>query len=86
MNGHGNYQPVNVENIHKAEIVLLTNIQAQAFSEEVEILRSSTDQSVKIINNQLKQSSCLYCLDPYIGDDGLIHVGGDSLHKKLCKM
>ena len=75
------YVPVNVQELQDAERVIIKAAQIQAFSKEYKTLVESGPyaeerQQARKRNTSLKRDSCLYRLDPYIGNDGLIRVGG----------
>ena len=71
---------ISTEDLKEAEIVILKSVQKEVFEEEVDTLttvRSSEDAtSVSNKNRALKKQSDLYRLDPYMGEDGLLRVGG----------
>ena len=63
----------NVENLGEAEREIFKAVQIHSFTEEVELLTSSTG----IVNElKLKKTSVLYKLDPYVDNYGLLRVGG----------
>ncbi len=71
---------LTVADLEKAERVIAA-VQAEAFPEELKILTSLTSYTKTRVEcrnktRMQKKSSCLYLLDPYVGDDGLIRVGG----------
>ncbi|KAK3742405.1 hypothetical protein QZH41_008057 [Actinostola sp. cb2023] len=67
--------------LEKATIVLLKMVQTEVFSGEIKLLSILTDQdhanreSARRKKNTLKKS-CLYGLDPFIDEDGVLRVGG----------
>ena len=65
--------------LQAAEVVILREVQSHYFSNGIVVLQSLGDMdkmSSKEGSKKLRQSSLLYRLDPFIGDDELIHVGG----------
>ncbi|KAK3752635.1 hypothetical protein QZH41_000499 [Actinostola sp. cb2023] len=67
--------------LEKATIVLLKMVQTEVLSGEIKLLSTLTDQdhanreSARRKKNTLKKS-CLYGLDPFIDEDGVLRVGG----------
>lgn len=75
--------PPRVEEVERAEKTILKLVQSGAFPEEVEALRKiqradcKTDRDfAKARKSEIKKSSTLYRLDPFLDQDGLIRVGG----------
>ncbi|XP_068221310.1 uncharacterized protein [Palaemon carinicauda] len=66
------YVHVSVEELIKAEITIIKLVQREAFQYEYQLLSISNNKFDKC----LRKSSNLYKLDPFIGSDGLIRVGG----------
>ena len=71
----------SVEELQKAEKVILLAVQTEAYLEEFNVLKAlqgptPNRQEEKERNRYLKTSSLLYRLDPYIDEDGLMRVGG----------
>ena len=72
----------SVQELSEAEMVILKTVQEEAFEEEVQILKSlrnrvPTDrETLKLRNKNMKKTSCLYRLDPFIDEDGILRVGG----------
>ena len=65
-----NYVPVKVSHLQEAEAVILREVQSQSFSKEINVLHNLQNmdrQSDKLRNMQLKQTSSLYQLDPFMG-------------------
>ena len=60
---------LSVEEIRGATNLLLQFSQKRTYSEELSGLRKSPPQPIK-------RSSHLLCLNPFLGSDGLLHVGG----------
>ncbi|XP_064629229.1 uncharacterized protein LOC135488521 [Lineus longissimus] len=83
------YKPVTAEEISQAEMLILKTVQAEAYSEEMPILRgikavddnadqkgSTNRDSCRRRDLVLKKSSSLYRLDPYLDENDIIRVGG----------
>ena len=70
--------PIKLEDLEDAELLILQWVQKQSFHEEVKILKkaNSNDDMTKGERKKIKKSSPLYCLDPFIDDNGLLPVGG----------
>lgn len=71
----------SVSELQEAEHLILKSAQEVALSEELRILKTqngypSERQEVKKRNQELKKSSNLFRLDPFIDENGLIRVGG----------
>ena len=75
-------QPLTVEEICEAEREIIKAVQLQEFFAELQLLKKigtrNCDQNdcVCLQSVSIKRSSNLYRLDPYIDEDGIIHVGG----------
>ncbi|XP_063437322.1 uncharacterized protein LOC134718616 [Mytilus trossulus] len=72
-----------VNDMQRAEIEIIKQLQSSSFSEEIAVLQSMGEgktyedrQSTRIRNIQLKRTSSLYKLDPFLDSDGIIRVGG----------
>lgn len=61
---------LTTSDMQKAELAILRAVQAEAYEDELSMLTQPHDKK------KLKASSKLYCLDPFIDEDGLIRVGG----------
>ena len=75
------YKPVNVAELQRAEHVIIKAAQEAVFPAELTSLRrlktyAAEKQQCTERNFALKRNSSLYRLDPYLSNDGLIHVGG----------
>ena len=76
------YKPVTVQELQNAEHVILHLVQYKSFSKELKILRRTDATDVDNHDElthckvSIKKDSCLYKLDPFIAEDGLIRVGG----------
>ena len=74
------YKSVTVQELDQAEIEIIKQVQAKAFSEELkclQMLQSGDDRHARRIrNNHLKKSSSLSRLDPFIDQNGILRVGG----------
>ena len=64
--------------IESAEKIIIKAVQESAFPEEKELLIKvhKTKEEASNRNLHLKRKSHLYRLDPYIDEDGIMHVGG----------
>ena len=62
-------QQLAVTSLERAELFLVVNSQARAFPEEVRLLGSSPPKALNV-------SSKLTSLVPFMGADGVLHVGG----------
>ncbi|XP_063969426.1 uncharacterized protein LOC135157513 [Lytechinus pictus] len=76
-------EPVTVDELQRAERLILRSVQAECFLEELQTLqklkttRELTDrQATRVRNAELKKTSCLYRLDPFLDEEGIIRVGG----------
>ncbi|XP_052071218.1 uncharacterized protein LOC127709652 [Mytilus californianus] len=72
-----------VNDMQRAEIEIIKQLQASSFNEEIVVLQSigvgktyEDRHSTRIRNVKLKQTSSLYKLDPFLDSDGIIRVGG----------
>ena len=80
---HVKRKPLRVEELERAEKTILKLVQKGAFPKEIEALQKvrrvdceSDRQFAKTIKSEIKKSSTLYRLDPFLDRDGLIRVGG----------
>ncbi|KAK6169143.1 hypothetical protein SNE40_020252 [Patella caerulea] len=73
---------ISVNELHNAETVILTLVQAESFPDEIKVLSSKNN-----CNKSVSKNSPLYRLDPFINKDGLICVGGRLKRTSLdiCK-
>ena len=76
-------QILTVENLRLAEVEIIRSVQQECFKEEICILKSyglrmsAPDRNdVRRRNRAIRESSCLYRLDPYLDGDGIVRVGG----------
>ena len=76
-------EPLRIEELDRAEKTILKLVQVVAFPKEIETLQkiqradSKNDrQFAKAKKSEIKKSSTLYRLDPFLDQDGLIRVGG----------
>ena len=74
---------LRVEELDKAEEIILKLVQSSAFSKDREALKKvrrvdceSDRQFAKAMKSEIKKSSTLYRLDHFLDQDGLIRVGG----------
>ena len=84
------YKSVTVQELDQAEIEIIKQVQAKAFSEELkclQMLQSGDDRHARRIrNNHLKKSSSLFRLDPFIDQNGILRVGGRLRRANLSDM
>ena len=78
-----NRKPLRVEELDRAEKTILKLVQSGAFPKERKALQEvrrvdfeSDRQFAKAMKSEIKKSSTLYRLDPFLDQDGLIRVGG----------
>ncbi|XP_030828067.1 uncharacterized protein LOC105436445 isoform X1 [Strongylocentrotus purpuratus] len=76
-------ESLSLGELQSAERVILKSVQAEHFLEEMQALRNLeatgevTDrQATRARNAELKKTSCLYRLDPFLDEYGIIRVGG----------
>ena len=76
-------QPLSVSALAEAEKVIVRGIQQEYFAEELKTLRQlgvvqelCDRHTARSRKTQMKKSSNIYRLDPYLDGDGLIRVGG----------
>ena len=74
---------ITVDEVRRAEIVILRLLQSEAFEKEMKILRSfAMDGSAanrglaKQRNSSMKTTSSLYRLDPFLDSHGILRLGG----------
>ena len=72
------YEPVKVDQICKAEMIIIRLVQKEAFKDELSVLHTlqvgevnSGREVAKKRNNAMKQTSSLFRLDPYVDSYGL---------------
>ncbi|CAB4012547.1 Hypothetical predicted protein [Paramuricea clavata] len=75
------YQRSNVEELLQAEVAIVKQVQEQAFSKEIQTLRSmqkpdSGQDDVRRRKAVMKKTSSLYRLDPFLDKEGVLRVGG----------
>ena len=78
------YQPVNVDELQDAENEIIRIVQSKVFNEELALLRHQDSQNITpppgdVCNQSrktVKKSSSIYQLDPFLGKDGILRVGG----------
>lgn len=72
---------LSIDEIESAEVTIIKLIQQTFFSQEYKILGHQQNNIVAqhdqpVITHQLSRKSLLISLTPFLGDDGLIRVGG----------
>ena len=86
------YRPVNVMELQKAEVAILSLLQKSAFPSEVITLRKNLSRRHMNKNGKgegsecVKQNSSLIRLDPFMDVDGLLHVGGRLRRSHMTKL
>ena len=69
-------QPILVEELQRAEVVILRIMQAESFPSEINALKMVKETNERSFckrkKMELKKSSSLYHLDPFSGPDGLL--------------
>jgi hypothetical protein len=78
------YKPINVDELQDAESEIIRIVQNKAFEDEIVLLRHQDPQNITPppgdVRNQVrktvKKSSSIYKLDPFLGKDGILRVGG----------
>ena len=70
--------PLTVDELQKAQTVIVRAVQEEAFPEELKRLKNEKDTTTQneVKTKQVKKTSKLYRLDPYIRADGVVCVGG----------
>lgn len=75
-------EPLTVEEIQRAENLIIEELQRNSFAADIEILQSVNAEiktktpSAQRRDAATKKQSSLYRLDPFIDDSGLLRVGG----------
>ena len=76
-------QPLKVEELQRAEEIILKLVQGCAFAKESEALRKIQGEErqknrdlVRVKKAEIKKTSTLYRLDPFLDQNGLLRVGG----------
>ena len=74
---------VTLTELHAAEKEVLKVVQREHFHEEIQILKGlkvvgelTARNVAREQNLAIQKSSCLYRLDPFLDEDGVIHIGG----------
>lgn len=75
---------LKLEDLKQAEKTIIKSIQYEAFATEIEILRKLNVNKNNVQSNakatqrksEIKGTSALYRLDPFLDDEGLLRVGG----------
>ena len=71
-------KPLTVEEMKSAEIAILKIYQRDAFPEEIERLEEIYSKKLddRSKRKEIKRSSSLYQLDPFLDPNGIVRVGG----------
>ena len=64
----------NVEDLCQAEREIVKIVQRDSFEDELKVLQSRKDANSP--ETHLRKSSPLFCLDPFLDDNGVLRVGG----------
>ena len=81
---HEEVQGLDVSDLKTAECAIIRDAQIEAFEEEIVVLQKmkqeNTDPDSRVFAQQrkanMKKSSSLYKLDPFLDVDGIVRVGG----------
>ena len=68
-------QFITVATMQQAEMILIREVQAIHFGEEIEALTSVKQDSAPSKNHAIKKSSSLFKLDPFLDSTGTLRVG-----------
>ena len=67
---HASKQSLTVEEMERAEMLIIKAVQAGTFKKEIEMLTSTRAERPRPRQNpQVSKTSCLYKLDPFVDDD-----------------
>jgi hypothetical protein len=66
----------NVSDLNEAEVTLVREIQAEHFSEEIDILLNLNVRDPDARPELRKQNSILLSIDPFVDADGILRAGG----------
>ncbi|KAK3726853.1 hypothetical protein QZH41_001598 [Actinostola sp. cb2023] len=73
---------LTVQDLQEAELAIVQYVQSQAYGREIRVLDRINEVEElhdrtkrKMIKTQIKKTSSIYCLDPYL-DQGTLRVGG----------
>eukprot|EP00112_Aurelia_sp_Birch-Aquarium-sp1_P007310 Seg1796.7 transcript_id=Seg1796.7/GoldUCD/mRNA.D3Y31 product="hypothetical protein" protein_id=Seg1796.7/GoldUCD/D3Y31 len=74
---------ISLEKLQAAEKIILKGVQCEAFSKEHEVLRNLSKPGEELRRDQagkrkdeIKKTSSLYRLDPFLDEDDILRVGG----------
>ena len=71
---------LTVEDLHQAELVIVQAIQQESFAREIQALRplkeSNSQGEMKNRKREMKKTSSLDRLDPFLDEKGVLRVGG----------
>ena len=86
------YQPVEIEDLKKAEREIVKQIQGEAFDKEIKAIKSlalneeiQKRDEARQRNQAVKQTSTLYRLDPFLDRHGVLRVGGRTQQASLAE-
>ena len=75
---------LTVEDLHQAELVIVQAVQQELFAKEIQALRplkeSNSRTDMQNRKREMKKTSSLYRLDPFLDEKGVLRVGGRLTH------
>ncbi|XP_053395546.1 uncharacterized protein LOC128555836 [Mercenaria mercenaria] len=83
---------LSVSQLEKAEHAVIKVVQSKHFSKEIQLLKGIHRESASDLSNRqavhecktvLRSKSTLYRLDPFLGQNGILGVGGRLQHSKM---
>ena len=74
---HESKPNLTVEELQRAEILIIRVVQSETFDKEIEMLTSTKSKLSRSKGNpQVNKTGPMYKLDPFIDDNGILRVGG----------
>lgn len=83
---------LSVSHLEHAEKAIVKIVQSEHFNEEISLLKEMQSKSASNLSHRqtvhehkivLRSKSSLYCLDPYLDQDGILRVGGRLQNSKM---
>ena len=75
---------LTVEDLHQAKLVIVLAVQQESFGKEIQALRPlkepSSRSDAQNRKREMKKTSSLYRLDPFLDEKGVLRVGGRLTH------
>ena len=75
---------LTVEDLHQAELIIVQAVRQESLAKEIKALRplkeSSSRSDVQNCKREMKKTSSLYRLDPFLDKKGILRVGGCLTH------